>query len=94
MVPKARYQLRPRQAAALPNSAPENRVRSRTYETQNSAPECANEDIQRFLRAMDSFPECLSKDPRLSFHQHLRRIIAAQNSSGGASGAIADTQNQ
>jgi hypothetical protein len=87
MRPKAHYQLRPRQAAALRNPSPEKRNPSRPNEIQNPALESAYEDIKKFLDALDSFPECLSKDPRLSFHNHLCRIIAAHNPRASA-GAV------
>jgi hypothetical protein len=92
MRPKANHQLRPRQAAALRNPRPEGRDPSRPDESQNPAPESAHEDIKKFLHAMDSFPECVSKNPRLSFHDHLQHVMAAQNARAGAAGRDPETK--
>jgi hypothetical protein len=35
------------------------------------------QEIQSFLRALDSYPARVAKEPRVSFHQHLRSFFAA-----------------
>lgn len=35
------------------------------------------EEIQNFLLAVDSYPDRVAKEPRVSFHQHLSSFFAA-----------------
>ncbi|MGO9165682.1 MAG: hypothetical protein ACLP56_02300 [Candidatus Sulfotelmatobacter sp.] len=35
------------------------------------------EEIQKFLRAVDSYPERVAKEPRLSFRRHLSSLFTA-----------------
>jgi hypothetical protein len=35
------------------------------------------EEIQNFLRALDSYPARVAKEPRVSFHQHLCSLSVA-----------------
>jgi len=35
------------------------------------------EEIQMFLRAVDSYPERFAKEPSLSFHRHLAHFFEA-----------------
>jgi hypothetical protein len=35
------------------------------------------EEIQNFLLALDSYPDRVAKEPRVSFHQHLCSFFAA-----------------
>jgi hypothetical protein len=37
------------------------------------------EEIQNFLRAVDSYPARVAKEPRVTFQQHLCSIFAASN---------------
>jgi hypothetical protein len=39
--------------------------------------EQASEEIQTFLRAVDSYPERVAKDPGISFRRHLSSLFAA-----------------
>lgn len=39
--------------------------------------EQVQKEIQGFLRAVDSYPERVSKNPRVSFQQHLSSVFAA-----------------
>jgi len=36
----------------------------------------AQEEIQNFLRAVDSYPERFAKEPRLSFQRYLRSFLS------------------
>ena len=36
------------------------------------------EEIRNFLRALDSYPACAAKKPRVTFQQHLGSIFAAR----------------
>lgn len=38
----------------------------------------AEEELVTFLLAVDSYPDRVSKEPRVSFHQHLSSFIAAR----------------
>jgi hypothetical protein len=40
--------------------------------------EQASEEIQKFLRAVDSYPDRVAQDPGLSFHRHLANFFEAQ----------------
>ncbi len=33
------------------------------------------DEIQKFLRAVNSYPDCFAKKPSLSFQQHLVRVF-------------------
>jgi hypothetical protein len=35
------------------------------------------QEIRNFLRALDSYPARVAKEPRVSFHQHLCSVFAA-----------------
>lgn len=74
--------------------SPRKRNPSGPDEIQNPALEGAYEDIQKFLRAMDTFPECVSKNPRLSFHDHLQHVMAAQNARASAGAARRDRETK
>jgi hypothetical protein len=37
------------------------------------------EEIQNFLRAVDSYPARVAKEPRVTFREHLSSISAARN---------------
>ena len=41
------------------------------------------QEIDGFLRALRSYPESFAHNPRLSFEQHLFRIMASELPSGG-----------
>jgi hypothetical protein len=43
---------------------------------------------------MDTFPECVSKNPRLSFHDHLQHVMAAQNARASAGAARRDRETK
>jgi hypothetical protein len=34
-----------------------------------------SDEIQKFLRAVNSYPDCFAKKPSLSFQQHLVRVF-------------------
>ncbi len=40
--------------------------------------EQVQEEIQRFLQALDSYPARVAKQPRVTFHQHLSSLFAAR----------------
>jgi len=40
-------------------------------------------EIESFLRALSSYPDRFSRDPRLSFEQHLFSIMASEPTSAG-----------
>jgi len=40
------------------------------------------EEIQNFLRALDSYPARVAKEPRVSFQQHLCSIFAGSDYAG------------
>ena len=66
MKPKMHQQIQPREIAA-PHSA-QIRIQGE-----------AQEEIQNFLRAVDSYPARVAKEPRVTFQQHLCSIFAARN---------------
>jgi hypothetical protein len=39
--------------------------------------EQASEEIQKFLRALDSYPDHVAKEPGVSFRQHLSSLFKA-----------------
>jgi hypothetical protein len=41
--------------------------------------EQASEEIQKFLCALDSYPERVAKEPGLSFRRHLSKIFTASS---------------
>ena len=41
------------------------------------------QEIDNFLRALRSYPESFAHNPRLSFEQHLCRIMASEVTCGG-----------
>jgi len=43
--------------------------------------EQASEEIQKFLRAVDSYPDRVAKEPGLSFRRHLANFFEAQHDS-------------
>ena len=47
----------------------------------------AEEEIQRFLRAVNSYAARVAKEPRVSFQQHLSSIFAARNDEGERRGS-------
>ncbi|MGA7592153.1 MAG: hypothetical protein WBW02_16685 [Candidatus Sulfotelmatobacter sp.] len=40
--------------------------------------ELASEEIKKFLRAVDSYPDRVAQEPGLSFHRHLADFLEAQ----------------
>ena len=42
--------------------------------------EQAKSEIQSFLRAVDSYPARVAENPALTFHQHLRSLLASAQS--------------
>jgi hypothetical protein len=70
MKPKMQHQVQPR-VIAPPRMA---QIRRAKREVQ--------EEIQNFLRAVDSYPARVAKEPRVSFQQHLSSIFAARNNEG------------
>lgn len=67
MKPKMHQQIQPREAAP-PIGAPIH-VRIAKNEVQ--------EEIRNFLRAVNSYPARVAKDPHVTFQQHLSSIFAA-----------------
>ena len=67
MKPKMHQQIQPREIAA-PHSGAQIRIQGE-----------AQEEIQNFLRAVDSYPARVAKEPRVTFQQHLCSIFAARN---------------
>ena len=56
--------------------------------------EQASEEIQKFLRALDSYPERVAKEPSVSFRRHLiqplRRRPAKNPMSPGVTNSVRD----
>lgn len=48
--------------------------------------EQVSEEIQKFLLAIDSYPERVAKEPRLSFRRHLSTLFAATHANRPRSG--------
>jgi hypothetical protein len=71
MKPKMQHEVRPREGAP-----------PRLAQVQGAKRE-VQEEIQNFLRAVDSYPACVAKEPRISFQQHLCSIFAVRNNEGG-----------
>jgi hypothetical protein len=65
MKPRMQNQVQPRETA--PRSIAQ--IQGTNGEVQK--------EIQNFLRAVDSYPDRVAKEPRLSFQQHLSNIFAA-----------------
>jgi len=63
-------------------------MRSKKYHSTLHAPETnlpcdVRQEIDKFLRALRSYPESFANNPRLSFEQHLSGIMASEMASGG-----------
>ena len=67
MKPKMQHQIQPREIAP-PHST---RIQGAKGEVQ--------EEIQNFLRAVDSYAARVAKEPRISFQQHLCSMFAARS---------------
>jgi hypothetical protein len=70
MKPKMQHQVQPREIVP-PGMA---QIQGAKREVQ--------EEIQNFLRAVDSYPARVAKEPRVSFQQHLSSIFATRNNEG------------
>jgi hypothetical protein len=42
-------------------------------------PEQVSEEIEKFLHAVDSYPDRVAKEPRLSFRRHLSSLFQIQD---------------
>jgi len=63
-------------------------MRSKKYQSAltslDTNPGCdVQREIDNFLRALRSYPECFAHNPRLSFEQHLVRIMGSEVPTGG-----------
>jgi hypothetical protein len=65
MKPKMQHQVQPREIA--PRSIPQ--IQGTNVEVQR--------EIQNFLRAVNSYPARVAREPRVSFQQHLSSIFTA-----------------
>jgi hypothetical protein len=65
MKPKMHQQIQPREIATLHGVQLQGEVQ---------------EEIRNFLRAVDSYPARVSKEPRVTFQQHLCSIFAGRSS--------------
>jgi hypothetical protein len=70
MKPKMHHQVQPREIAP-----------PRMAQIQGEKREVEKE-IQDFLRAVNSYPARVAKEPRISFQQHLCSLFAARNNEG------------
>jgi hypothetical protein len=62
---------------------------------QNVPPEAqVQQDIQNFIRALDSYPARAAKQPHVTFQQHLCSISAARNDNDNNDNARRDTRNR
>ncbi len=55
----------------------QNRVQPRESFVQCN--EQASEEIQKFLRAVDSYPDRVAQEPGLSFRRHLANLFESRN---------------
>jgi len=46
-------------------------------DSRTSQPRDVQQEVDSFLRAINSYPERFASDPRISFEQHLGSIMAA-----------------
>jgi hypothetical protein len=69
MKPKMHQQIQPREVALLPVA----QVRVRVAKDE------AQKEIRSFLRAVNSYPARVAKEPHVSFQQHLSSTFAAPN---------------
>ena len=69
MKPKMHQQIQPREVAP-PIGA---QIQARIAKGE------VNEEIQSFLRAVNSYPARVAKEPQISFQQHLSSIFAARS---------------
>ena len=63
-------------------------MRSKKYDSTSNTPDTnqsceVQQEIDNFLRALRSYPESFAHNPRLSFEQHLFRVMASETASGG-----------
>jgi hypothetical protein len=65
MKPKVHYQVQPRQTVP-PLSEPVHVLQ-------------VQQEIENFLRALDSYPARAAKDPQVTFQQHMSSIFAAHD---------------
>jgi hypothetical protein len=84
MKPKMHYQVQPPEIV-LP-STPDVREQVRDVQEQvqkdRVQKQRVQEEIQSFLRALDSYPARVAEEPGVSFHQHLSSLFAARGDSG------------
>jgi hypothetical protein len=53
--------------------------RSRLRVNRISGNQQVRRELQKFLQALDSYPDCFAKNPKLSFEQHLRSLARSAN---------------
>jgi hypothetical protein len=71
MKPKMYQQIQPREVAPPMGAALHVRVAKDKDKGE------VQQEIQKFLRAVNSYPARVAKEPRLTFQQHLSSIFAA-----------------
>ena len=71
MKDKVHYLVQPRQS--LRSSLPALSMKSASEQARNK--ENVQQEIDTFLQALDSYPACATRDPQVSFQQHLRSIF-------------------
>lgn len=71
MKPKVHYQIQPRQTVPPPSGQ---------MHVEQVHVEQVQQEIDNFLRALDSYPARAAKEPNVTFQQYITSIFAADRS--------------